>query len=230
MNIIDDIRPIIKKQHIYRLLGQHTDTVSGRVSRQIEKCICQLDRQIRPKVVFTTRKIKTIENGTLVVDGGVRLTSIKMTDTFMKCNRVTFFLATIGGLVDNVIDTSLKKKNLSDAYICDAIASEAVESTVDEFQKRMDAAVKEKSLRTTLRFSPGYCDWKIQDQEKLFQVLNNDLIDVKLNSSCLMAPRKSISGVFGIGDSGLLDNGRTNPCRLCSMRSCIARRKNETRD
>jgi cobalamin-dependent methionine synthase I len=88
----------------------------------------------------------------------------------------------------------------------------------------MDSKVKVKNQRTTLRFSPGYCDWKIHEQKKVFSVLENDLIDVDLNESYLMAPRKSVSGVFGIGNSELIDKDETNPCRSCGMHSCVARR------
>lgn len=227
MNIIEDIKPLIGKQEIYRLLGQRNNTVSGRLSRQIEQYIRQIENKIRPKVLFTTRKIKKIENITLALDGGVKFKSAKLSKTFKKCQRATFFLATIGGQIDNIINASLKKKKLSEAYIYDAIASTAVEATVEEFQKRVDLTVKEDNQSTTLRFSPGYCDWKIQDQKKLFSVLENDLIDVKLNERYLMTPRKSVSGVFGIGDSSILDKGKTNPCILCSKHSCTARRINE---
>jgi hypothetical protein len=227
MNILEDISPLIGRQKIYRLLGQQNSTVSGRLSRQIERCILQLENKIKPKVLFTTKKIQKIEDSTLALDGGVKLQSAKLSKTFKKCEKVTFYLATIGGQVDNVINASLKKKKLSNAYIYDAIASAAVEATVEEFQKRVDSTVKEENQSTTLRFSPGYCDWKIHDQKKLFSVLENDLIDVKLNERYLMAPRKSVSGVFGIGDSSVLDRGETNPCRLCSKHSCNARRINE---
>ena len=118
----------------------------------------------------------------------------------------------------------MKQKRLSDAYIDDAIGSAAVEATVEDFQNKVDKAVKEKNERTTLRFSPGYCDWKINEQKKVFSVLKNDLIDVALSESYLMAPRKTVSGVFGIGSSDLADKDETNPCRLCGMKTCVARR------
>ncbi len=224
MNIVDDTRPVISKERVFRLLGQKDKGVSGRLSRKIDKHIAGMEKTIRPKVLFTTKKIQKIEGGTLTLEGGIKLKSAKISKTLKKCDRITFFLATIGDQVDAVIKTSMRKKKLSDAYIYDAIGSAAVEATVEDFQNKMDSTVKKKNQRTTLRFSPGYCDWKINEQEKVFSVLENDLIDVDLNESYLMAPRKSVSGVFGIGSRELVDKDETNPCRLCGMHTCVARR------
>jgi hypothetical protein len=224
MTIVDDTRPVISKERVFRLLGQKDRKVSGRLSRKIDKHIAGLKSRIRPKVLFTTIKIQKIEGGTLTLEGGIKLKSAKISKTLGTCDRITFFLATIGEQVDDVIKTSMRKKKLSDAYIYDAIGSAAVEAKVEDFQNKMDSKVKEKNQRTTLRFSPGYCDWKINEQKKVFSVLENDLIDVDLNESYLMAPRKSVSGVFGIGSSELVDKDETNPCRLCGMHTCVARR------
>ncbi len=224
MKIVDDSRPVISKERIFRLLGQKDKGVSGRLSRKINKHIAGLEKTIQPKVLYTTRKIRKIEGGTLTLEGGIELKSAKISKTLRKCDSVTFFLATIGEQVDDVINTSLNEKKLSDAYIYDAIGSAAVEATVEDFQNKMDSEIKEKNRRTTLRFSPGYCDWQINEQKKVFSVLENDLIDVDLNESYLMAPRKSVSGVFGIGNSDLVDKHETNPCRICGMHRCVARR------
>jgi cobalamin-dependent methionine synthase I len=49
------------------------------------------------------------------------------------------------------------------------------------------------------RLSPGYGDWPIADQEKIFAVLDPDKnIGVKLTDSHIMIPEKSTSGIMGI--------------------------------
>jgi hypothetical protein len=224
MNVVEDTRPVISKERVFRLLGKKDKGVSARLSRKIDKHIAGLEKTIRPKVLYTTRNIEKIEGGTLTLEGGVKLKSAKISKTLGKCDRITFFLATIGEQVDDVIETSLSEKKLSDAYIYDAIGSAAVEATVEEFQNKMDSTIKKKNQRTTLRFSPGYCDWKISEQKQVFSVLENDLINVDLSESYLMAPRKSVSGVFGIGSRDLVDKDETNPCRICGMHTCVARR------
>lgn len=225
MKIVDDTRPVISKERVFRLLGQKRGGVSGRLLKKIDEHIAGLEKIMQPKVLYTTKKIRAIERGTVELEGGISLKSARLSKTLGRCQRVTFFLATIGDRVDDLIRTSLRKKRLSDASIYDAIGSAAVEATVDTFQDRMDCKIGKSRQRTTLRFSPGYCDWKIHEQKKLFSVLENDLIGVDLNESCLMAPGKSVSGVFGIGSSEHVDKKETNPCRVCGMHACTARRK-----
>ncbi len=225
MKIVDNTMPVISKERVFRLLGQKDKGVSGRLSKKIDKQLAGLEKMMRPKVLYTTKKIRKIEGSTVTLEGDVKLKSAKISKTFKKCDQITFFLATVGEQVDNIISSSLKEKKLSDAYIYDAIGSAAVEATVEEFQNRVESKANEKNRRTTLRFSPGYCDWKINEQKKVFSVLKNDLIDVDLSESYLMAPRKTVSGVFGIGSSELVDKDETNPCRICGMKTCVARRE-----
>jgi hypothetical protein len=224
MKVIDDARPVISKAKVLRLLGQKKKPLSRRLSKKIHEQISDLKGKMRPRVLYTTRRVRKRDGGSLTLEGDITLKSARLSKALARCDRVAFFLATIGRKVDDAIAASLNNRRLSDASVYDAIGSAAVEATVEDFQNRMDSAVKGKKQRTTLRFSPGYCDWKIHEQKKIFSVLRNDLIDVDLNESCLMTPRKSVSGVFGIGDSGLIKQERTNPCRLCGMNTCIARR------
>jgi hypothetical protein len=73
----------------------------------------------------------------------------------------------------------------------------------------------------------GYCDWSLREQTAVFnQFEDSKSLGVTLSDSCLMTPRKSVSGVFGIipknGNQTIADY---NPCTNCSKTDCIARRK-----
>jgi len=73
------------------------------------------------------------------------------------------------------------------------------------------------------RFSPGYCDWGLNQQEKVFKALNGDSAGIRLTKRCLMVPQKSISGIIGIG---LAENNveSYNPCDTCKKEDCPGRR------
>lgn len=224
MKLVKNVPVTFDSERVYRLLGWKGVNVSSRLEKQIERCVREARRVIDPKVLYTTQKISHSVNGVLELAGDVTLKSAKLAKTLGGCSRATVFLATLGKGIDALINRAIKEKKLSDAYIYDAIGSAVVEGIVDEFQRSVDAAALEEGKKTTLRFSPGYCDWKIRDQEKLFGLLDGKLIGVELNESCLMEPRKSVSGVFGIGESRDIDKDDKNPCRACGKRNCIARR------
>jgi cobalamin-dependent methionine synthase I len=96
---------------------------------------------------------------------------------------------------------------------------------VERFYQRLKERYEANEKSVTLRFSPGYCDWPIMDQKKIFEMLNTLQDQVQLTETCLMKPRKSISGIFGVLPSNGKDsNPPYNPCLYCGKRDCIARR------
>lgn len=225
MKIIKDTYPSIAKEKIYRLLGyRENKRLSGRLIRRTEEFIGHAYQIIKPRVVYTTRKIEKIEDGSLTIEGGKAIKSSHISKSLRKCNSVTVFLATVGEKMDDVVHTLMKQKKMTDASIYDAIGSVAVEETVENFHRRFDSDVEERNEKTTLRFSPGYCDWQIQEQRKIFQIVEGDMVGVRLNSECLMIPEKSVSGIFGVGQIEEIDRSTVNPCGLCGMHRCIARR------
>jgi cobalamin-dependent methionine synthase I len=131
------------------------------------------------------------------------------------------FVGTIGTEVENEINSLLGKQKLADAYILDAMASVAVENMIDRFQDLMENRYSAEDRTVTLRFSPGYCDWPVTQQKKLFNIFESRQLKVELLDSCLMKPRKSISGVFGITPQKCTSY---NPCRDCPIRNCDSRR------
>ena len=77
---------------------------------------------------------------------------------------------------------------------------------------------------TVLGYSPGYCGWHISGQRKLFDYLRPDAIGISLNTSCMMNPLKSVSGVLVTAEP---DAHRFKPrfsyCPECKDRSCVER-------
>jgi len=101
-----------------------------------------------------------------------------------------------------------------------------VENLVDQFQSHLDKHYKSQNKALGLRFSPGYCDWPVTEQKKLFELLEPHKAGVDLTESCLMRPRKSISGVIPLfpADNGHQQQNDYNPCWECKKSDCIARR------
>ena len=108
-------------------------------------------------------------------------------------------------------------------FILDAAASVAAESAAQKVQDYIEEKLSEEDA-TTLRYSPGYCDWPLEEQNTLFSVLPNELIGVKLDKNWCMSPRKSVSGLFGICSA---DTAREsgNACSLCAKKYCPYRRE-----
>jgi cobalamin-dependent methionine synthase I len=166
-------------------------------------------------------KARIKDDGTVHLDDAVVFRSAKLSKAVRDAEEIVCFVGTIGFAIEKEISRLLDEHKLSEAYILDAMGSVAVEDMVEQFHQGMAAKCRDESKTVTFRFSPGYCDWPITEQKKLFSVFDAEKIGVELLDSCLMKPRKSISGVFGIAPPG---SARHNPCRHCREKNCKARR------
>ncbi len=149
-----------------------------------------------------------------------------MAHALQGSTRMVGIIATVGRRIDREIESLMDGGALAHGYVADALGSGAVESLADRFHTDMARFVARQDQSVGLRFSPGYCDWPVTEQQKIFSLLDHEAVGVELGDTCLMAPRKSISAVFGIfeqkNDSQKIS--KHNPCRRCGKKDCIARR------
>lgn len=112
---------------------------------------------------------------------------------FAGAEKVALCICTIGGDLEDMCAELMRQNEMVRALILDSLGSEAVESVAEQSDELLARQALESNLWPSRRFSPGYGKWDIQEQRYLFQVLPADEIGVKLSSSCMMCPRKSVS-------------------------------------
>lgn len=217
-----EIIPIIEKAELAGLLGSDIFANISRATRlKIEKLEPIFEKLVKPSLCHRSKEIETVKKGTVHLEKGPEFKSPKLSKMLKNCDDIICYIATLGVGIDSEIKRLMDKKHMSEAYILDAMASAAADNMVETFHRYMKAQYEEQGKQVTLCFSPGYCDWPVTEQKKLFSLIESQEVEVELNDSCLMTPRKSISGVFGIHS-----NGETpyNPCWDCNRTDCPARR------
>jgi len=207
--------------------GEVSQLLQGRHGRRLMKSFRQegidllLDQWIEPRLSFCVKNVLFAKNGTVGLTGDVELKSAKLARVLRDCKTAVCFVATIGPTIDGVIKQANAKHHLTESYLIDKIGSAAVEDVVDTFQHLIRVRVQKKHEGVTYRFSPGYCDWPLTEQKKIFSLVDTARIGVSLSSSCLMTPRKTVSGIFGVLPPGHVPY---NPCISCRNTHCTARR------
>jgi len=201
--------------------SRFTDFINNKSDDLFSKC----NTLVTPLLSYQITEIDSIDNRTVYLENGIGLKSPKLSKVMKHCDDVICFIATIGDGIEKEIARLTDEGRLFNAYILESMGSMAVESMVDSFCKDMEIKYTAQDKGITLRFSPGYCDWPVAEQKKLFRIVDSGHINVTLTDSCLMHPRKSISGVFGIhpfdGDNPV---SPYNPCCDCKKKDCMARR------
>ena len=208
-----------------RLLGRRRrQRLSAATARRINTLEKELPLLLAPRVIHTTLRPET-GAGVISLAPGVEFTNPKMVEALAKAALVTCFIATIGPALDRRVEKLQAAGRLADASVLDALGSAAVEWLADEFQKKVEKEYQPRKMVAGPRFSPGYCDWPLADQPRLFSLLDHRQIAVELDQSCLMQPRKSISAIFGLYPIAAAPDDRDLiPCRRCPKHDCIARR------
>lgn len=141
-----------------------------------------------------------------------------------RSDKIALFVCTAGEGISDWSRRENKKGDILKSYLIDLAGSVIVEAVVDLIHEKIEKEAKKDSLKVTNRYSPGYCDWDVADQQKLFSLLPKDFCGVSLNSSSLMTPIKSVSGMIGIG-SVVKKNDYS--CSICNQQNCIfANKKN----
>lgn len=162
-----------------------------RIERSAEKAV----GLIEPKGIYTFTSGKDLEGPAV----------------FANLERVAVCVCTIGKYLEDEVARLFGEGDLLEALALDIAGSLAAESAADHMDRLIGRLAEDQGEKTSRRASPGYGDWKIEGQSRIFQILPAGRIGVTLTSSMMMSPRKSIS--FAVHVAG-------NPVELRSAASC----------
>jgi hypothetical protein len=225
--LVTDFQNDLDERRLGRFLGlRKKRQMSPAVERRIDNLSDRMKDLVDPRVNFRLLAVDRVNPGKIRLQNGTAFESPKLAQTLKDARVACAFIATIGPALEKETDRLMENDHYADAYVLDVMASLAVEDVVEQFHRRMARRLRRKGQSVTLRFSPGYCDWPLKEQQTLFgQFKKTESLHVELSDTFLMSPRKSVSGVFGVVDS---PSDRPfagyNPCHHCSKTDCIARR------
>ena len=216
----------VNKKRVCHYIGYGADyKPPARILSLIDDYVDNTDQLINPSYSYTIWDIKRIQGSSVLLDGSLMFESQIIARLLEQCHKVAVFLATIGKHLEEATRRLADDGAVLRSAVLDAIGSDAVGRVADFVQASVKKIARNQGLVISPRFSPGYCDWDISQQQVLFGAVDSDSVEISLTEGCLMIPRKSISGIIGIGPP---NRGveRYNPCRTCPKRDCRGRRHN----
>jgi hypothetical protein len=167
--------------------------------------------------------VTLVDGLTSVLRDSVAFESRVVANLLERCSKVVIFLTTIGGNLEAKVRNLAEDGSLLHAYVLDAFGSIAAEQAAGHVETVAAEMARSEGLVASRRFSPGYCDWSITQQRSLFTLAKADSIGVSLTELGLMVPRKSVSGIIGLGYPGC-GVETYNPCLDCAKKDCLGRR------
>ena len=214
----------IDTRQILNQIGYEADyEPSARIKSLVDDYIENYHNLVESTYSYTFRNIESVDGDRVYLSDSVILESKVISSLCKKCNRLAIFILTIGSHLEEMVDYLSENGLVVQATVLDAIGSGAAEQMAGLIEDRIRNVTMMHDQRISRRFSPGYCDWNVNQQEMIFKILNDDTAGVSLTDECLMIPRKSVSGIIGIGDTDS-DVESFNPCVTCTKEDCPGRR------
>jgi hypothetical protein len=136
--------------------------------------------------------------------------------------KAALFVCTAGSTISERIKMLFETGDQITGYVADIVGSVLAEEAMNVVQQRISETFLRQGLKITNRYSPGYCEWSIQEQHKLFRFFPDKFCGVTLTENALMTPVKSVSGMIGIGRDVKF---RKNDCHECTSINCIYRNR-----
>lgn len=209
---------------VCRYLGyRSTDSPSANIALLIDDCIQKSLPLLQPAFAYVMRNVSSVQGPISVLDDGSRFESEIIARLLEQCQKVVVYVSTIGSQIEDMSSALAEDGFITEAYVVDSIGSSATEKLAETLHRKTVEEALPLGLCASRRFSPGYCDWHLDQQSVIFGIARGDSAGVHLTSACLMVPRKSSSGIIGLGrcDSHVQTY---NPCVTCRKAVCPGRR------
>lgn len=173
--------------------------------------------------IFAPEEVE-IQRTKIIIRGIEFNTGNIITKRFRKSETVAIFVSTAGSELETESKEMMNKGDVLEGYLLNVIGSEVAEEGGNIVEKKLSELLSPFSLNITNRYSPGYCNWNVSEQQKLFSLLPKKFCGIELSVSSLMTPIKSISGFIGVGEHASKEEYQ---CNICDVDYCFKRNKNE---
>jgi Methionine synthase I, cobalamin-binding domain len=156
-------------------------------------------------IAETTDDFVRLENGEIFESG-------MLAKAFRNSAELVVYVVSVSGYEE--LDEA--EENMVAKLFLDSWGTSVVECGSLFLKKRIGEELLGQNIYSTFSFSPGQHNIAMQLQTTVFRILEPEEIGVTLNDHYLMHPKKSVSGIFGIGPHK--DEEGMRPCDFCSLR------------
>ncbi len=196
--------PLPEKRILSRLgYNRHLTRLSPHQQTLLEAAIRGGFSLCRPQGAWTRVPIDARTEETVMLETGEVFASRSLATLLQRSHAVLLMAATAGAQIVDAIGHEVDEAKGMRALVFDAVASE----TADAALGWINAYVARQLPRTgeTLtaqRYSPGYGDLGLENQQILYERLRLDRLGLELSLRYQLIPEKSVCGICGIGVAG----------------------------
>jgi len=212
----------VDKKAILSVLGQSGQPGDQYTRDLVELYISRCTAVASPKGTFVWLDSVSQDSGEEVVIKGEKFRVGRIIIKELKnATALTVFAVTAGPGPETLASELMSQGNYLEGFIADLVGSMIVEWAAGQIHGVVRSMADTKGMKVTNLYSPGYCSWKVNEQQKLFRLIRPEQCGITLSESSLMIPMKSLSGMIGIGSRVTFNE---YPCEFCPMKNCRNRK------
>lgn len=185
--------PILRFQG-YRTIEQPAPPIRAAA----QDMIAAAENLIDPRVAFVRREVERVDPETLTLTDGPTFHGRCFVTHLSHALEAVCFVATLGPALDERVTALADADDLLEAVFLEAAGWLAIEKLLRAFRGHLRARVRPTRQRLSPRLGPGFLDWALTEQPALFSVFRGASLPVSVSEYCVMTPKKSISGLFGL--------------------------------
>ena len=200
------------EEMFFRQIQMRGDKVMKKLSTQFHETKKKVFENSRIEYCMKKVSLDSIDENSVTMAGGISFESQTLASVLGKSEELILCVITIHGYdqVEKAANDGL------DMLFVDGWGTALVECGYSYMQQKLEEELKKHDLFSTHGWSPGQHNVDITLQEPLFDVLKPQEIGVKLSKTYMMYPKKSISGIIGIGSNPSQKGLRA--CDVCPRR------------
>lgn len=182
----------MNKAEILRYLRTSSKVQDEQLLNLIDREMALVNETVKPKSIYGIFDC-TVTEDTLIIDN-LQFKSIRLAENLKGCKRVAVLAATVGTEGDRLLRTYANEG--AGLAVMQAVLASKIEEVCDSVQQSIEA---ENGVRTRSRYSPGYFDLDISEQQKIFSLLEiTKRCGITLTDTFQMIPTKSVTAFAGI--------------------------------
>ncbi len=223
MTLLTNIPLVLNERDIFRRvgLGERRNIKPG-IKTMIQELIREIEtsRLLQPAAVFRLFRVETIAGAQTVLEGKRILPGSLLPSLFPRAKYLALAVATIGGMIEGRASAYTRHGQTFRGLLLDGMGSAAVDLVARYVHLRVAEEAVAMGYRASGSVNPGMPGLPLSEQRPIFQWVSAEKIGVKLTSTGLMVPQKSISMIIGIGVK-MPSWTQTEICKKCNLRrSC----------
>ena len=213
---------------VLRGQGADPDIIRSRSPRLVEtaeKALSSVIDLLEPEVLVKEFKVISFKHNSLELEGGKKIFGPLVTGHLVGASYITVAVCTVGSKIDGYA-SEVMDDDIVLGLAIDGVGSAAVESLANAVCRQIELKAASENFQTTIPLSPGMIGWGVEEgQPLIFDLVDPGQISVSLTPYYLMAPRKSLSMIVGIGPN--ISSGE-RVCNYCTMReTCRYQKQHE---